>query len=83
MNALISIMTQKGQVTIPKQVQDKLHLVAGDKVEFIVNDRNEVVIKPITRKAMEVAGLLSKYKKAQPVSIEELNQLVGETFKDN
>ncbi|PWQ93429.1 AbrB/MazE/SpoVT family DNA-binding domain-containing protein [Leucothrix arctica] len=76
MNALISTMTQKGQVTIPKHVRDRLNLVTGDKVEFIVNDRNEVVIKPITRKAMEVAGLLSKYKKAQPVSVEEMNQIV-------
>lgn len=83
MNALISTITQKGQVTIPKHVRDRLNLVTGDKVEFVVNDRNEVVIKPITKKAMEVAGLLSKYKKAQPVSVEEMNQIVGETFKDN
>jgi AbrB family looped-hinge helix DNA binding protein len=82
MNALVSTMTQKGQVTIPKDVRDSLHLVTGDKVEFIVNDRNEIVIKPVTRKVMEVAGLLSKYKKAQPVSVEEMNQLVEQSFED-
>ena len=82
MNALISTMTQKGQVTIPKKVRDSLHLATGDKVEFIVNDRNEIVIKPVTRKVMEVAGLLSKYKKVQPVSVEEMNQLVEQSFKD-
>ena len=82
MNALVSTMTQKGQVTIPKDVRDSLHLVTGDKVEFIVNDRNEIVIKPVTRKVMEVAGLLSKYKKTQPVSVEEMNQLVEQSFED-
>ena len=34
MNALVSIMTQKGQITIPKHVRDRLSLVTGDKVEF-------------------------------------------------
>lgn len=81
MNALISTMTQKGQVTIPKGVRDSLHLVTGDKVEFILNDRNEVVLKPVTRKVMEVAGLLSRYKKSQPVSVEAMNQCVEQSFK--
>lgn len=82
MNALISTMTQKGQVTIPKDVRDSLHLVTGDKIEFILNDRNEIVIKPVTKKVMEVAGLLSKYRKAEPVSIEVMNQLVEQSFED-
>lgn len=82
MNAFVSTVTQKGQVTIPKSVRDNLHLVTGDKVEFAFNDRGEVVIKPVTRKAAEVAGLLSKYKKAQPVSIEEMDQAVAQYIKN-
>jgi AbrB family looped-hinge helix DNA binding protein len=34
MNAFVSTITQKGQVTIPKDVHDSLHIVTGDKVEF-------------------------------------------------
>ena len=83
MNASVSTMTQKGQVTIPKDVRDVLHLVTGDKVEFIHNDRGEVVIRPVTRKAAEVAGLLSKYRKAQPVSVEFMNQAIEEHLKKN
>ena len=82
MSVLVSTMTQKGQVTIPKDVRDSLHLVTGDKVEFVLNDRNEIVIKPVNRKVMEVAGLLSKYKRSEPVSIEEMNQCVEQSFKN-
>ncbi len=74
MNAFVSTVTQKGQVTIPKSVRDR--------VEFVFNDRGEVVIKPVTRKVAEVAGLLSKYRKPHPVSIEEMDQAVAQHLKD-
>jgi len=83
MSALISTVTQKGQVTIPKNVRDSLHLITGDKVEFVHNDRGEVVIKPLTRKVSEVAGILSKYKKSQPVSIEAMDQAIAQHVRDN
>lgn len=82
MNAFVSTVTQKGQVTIPKGVRDNLHLVTGDRVEFVLNDRGEVVLKPVTRKVAEVAGLLSKYKKARPVTIEEMDQAVAQYIRD-
>ena len=82
MNAFVSTVTQKGQVTIPKSVRDNLHLVTGDKIEFVLNDRGEVVIKPVTRKVTEVAGLLSKYKKSQPVSIEAMDQAVAQYIRN-
>lgn len=82
MNALVSTVTQKGQVTIPKSVRDNLHLMTGDRVEFILNDRGEVVLKPVTRKVVEVAGLLSKYKKSRPVTIEEMDQAITQYIRD-
>lgn len=60
MSALVSAVTQKGQLTIPKDVRDSLYLVTGDKVEFIRNGQGEIVIQPLTRKVSEVAGFLSK-----------------------
>ena len=82
MNAAISTLTTKGQVTIPKSVRDSLHLLSGDKVEFFLNDQDEIVIKPITKKAAEVAGMLSKYKQPAPVSIDEMNQKIKQRIKD-
>jgi AbrB family looped-hinge helix DNA binding protein len=40
-----TMMTTKGQVTIPKRVRDELGLKPGRPVEFEVNDAGEVVIR--------------------------------------
>jgi len=46
-----------------ENLRDLLSIDTGDKVEFIINDQGELVIKPITKKAIDVFGQLSKYKK--------------------
>ena len=43
---LISTITQKGQVTIPKQIRDTLQLKANDRVIFVKRG-NSVIIKPV------------------------------------
>lgn len=43
---LISTITQKGQVTIPKKIRDTLHLKANDRVIFVKRG-NSVIIKPV------------------------------------
>ena len=70
----LSTVTSKGQITIPKSIRELLHLFAGDKVEFVFNDTNEVVLKPVTKKTTEVFASLSHYKKKLPVSIDEMNR---------
>jgi len=77
----LSTLTSKGQITIPKALRESMSIDAGDKIEFIINEQNEVVIKPITKKASEVFGLLSKYKKSRAVSIQEMNQAITNQFK--
>jgi AbrB family looped-hinge helix DNA binding protein len=81
MSALVSTVTRKGQVTIPKDVRDSLNLVSGDKVEFIRNAQGEVIIQPVTRKVIEVAGILSKYKKTKPVSIEAMDEAIAQHIR--
>lgn len=83
MATLASRMTQKGQVTIPKEVRERLHLITGDKVAFLLNSQGEIVIKPVTRKVSEVVGILSKYRKDKPVSIEEMDQAVQQQLSND
>jgi AbrB family looped-hinge helix DNA binding protein len=57
---MASIMTVKGQVTIPKKVRDALGLVPGDSVEFDVNQKGQIVIhKAGPRAANELQGAKS------------------------
>jgi AbrB family looped-hinge helix DNA binding protein len=44
---MATTLTSKGQVTIPKQIRDALHLVPGSQVEFAVNPEGEVVIRKV------------------------------------
>ncbi len=81
MSASVSTVTSKGQVTIPKNMRETLHLLSGDKVEFIKNKNNEIIIKPLTKKASDVGGILSKYKKKEAASIEEMNQGIKNGLK--
>ena len=43
---MATILTSKGQVTIPKHIRDALHLQPGAAVEFSVNAGGEVVLRP-------------------------------------
>jgi AbrB family looped-hinge helix DNA binding protein len=81
MSASVSTITSKGQVTIPKNMRETLHLYSGDKVDFIKNKNNEIIIKPLTKKASEVSGILSKYKKTEAVSVEDMNQGIKNSLK--
>ena len=82
MSALISTITQKRQVTIPKNIRDSLHLLAGDKVEFIRNGQGEVLIRTVTYKVAEVAGILNQYKQTKPVSVAEMDEAIARHIKD-
>ena len=43
---MATTLTSKGQVTIPKQIRDSLHLLPGQAVSFAVNDQGQVVLLP-------------------------------------
>ncbi len=43
---MTTTLTSKGQVTIPKQIRDSLHLQPGQTVNFVVNDLGQVVLLP-------------------------------------
>ena len=61
----LTTITSKGQITIPKSIRDSLNLLPGDKVEFVITQANEVILRPITKKVDDVFGLLVAYKKRQ------------------
>jgi len=42
---MTTTLTSKGQVTIPKQIRDALHLQPGSAVDFSVNGEGELVIR--------------------------------------
>jgi len=53
-------MTIKGQVTVPRQIRDRLGLRSGDKMAFTLLSDGAVVMRPKTRRLAELAGSLTQ-----------------------
>jgi AbrB family looped-hinge helix DNA binding protein len=69
-------MTSKGQLTIPKEVRDRLGLVPGTRF-FVTVKGDEVVARPKNRKLADLAGMLGRPPNGRSLSIEEMNDAVG------
>lgn len=68
----VATMTSKGQVTIPKEVRERLKLEAGARLNFVVRSDGEVVLKPARTDVRALDGLL--HRKGRPaVSIEAMD----------
>lgn len=72
----LSTITSKGQTTIPKEIRDLLRLAAGDRVEFIVEGKNRVVLRPATADITELSGMLHVTGRP-PVSLEEMDDAIA------
>jgi AbrB family looped-hinge helix DNA binding protein len=76
----LATITTKGQVTIPKSVRDSLMLSTGDKIEFVVTNKREVLIRPISKKVDEVFGILHKPGR-KTVSVAEMDEKIRQKMK--
>ena len=67
-----SVITRKGQVTIPAEIRAELGLREGDRVEFVLEGK-KVRLVPRGRVAEWTAGLFNTGQ--PPLSAEELREL--------
>jgi AbrB family looped-hinge helix DNA binding protein len=69
-----STLTSKGQVTVPREIRDRLGLESGDKLAFTLLSDGTVVMRAKTRRLIDLAGSLTR--PGQPkVSIREMDPL--------
>jgi AbrB family looped-hinge helix DNA binding protein len=70
--AVATTLTTKGQVTVPREIRDRLGLKSGDKMAFTMLSDGTVVMRPKTRRLADLAGSLAR--PGQPkVAIEGMN----------
>ena len=69
-----SSITRKGQTTLPKPVRETLGVKAGDRVRYVISDREVriLAVRPINR----LFGLLRH--DGLTVSVEEMEQAVAD-----
>ena len=74
-----SIITSKGQITIPKSVRTKLNLKTGDKVDFKISD-GAVTLVPVSNNVTDVFGLLSR-ENQKTVTVEQMNDALKKAIR--
>ena len=67
-------LTSKGQITIPKEVRERLGVEAGDRLEFVEQERGVYKVVAATRDVRHLKGFVTKPRR--PVSVEEMNAAV-------
>lgn len=70
-------MTSKGQITIPKEMREELHLEAGSKVTFIRVSEGHYRIIPRTGSLMDLAGILHDPDRPT-MTIDDMNDAIAE-----
>ncbi len=67
-------LTSKGQITIPKEVRERLGVEAGDRLEFVEQERGVYKVVAATRDVRHLKGLVPKPR--QPVPVEQMKAAV-------
>ena len=77
----LATLTTKGQVTLPKEIRDSLKLHTGDKIEIIVTENREAIIRPVSKKVDDIFCKLHKPGR-KSVSLEEMSEAIRNKMKD-
>ena len=74
-------LTAKGQVTIPKQIRDYLHLDTGSKIDFVIDENGYVKVIPLNISAESLSGIL--HREGMPTaSLEDMEKAIAKAAHD-
>ena len=74
-------LTSKGQLTLPKEIRDRLSLVAGAILDFHVQADNTITARLVTPDARRIRGLL-KSPHGAPLTVEQMDEAVSKHLRD-
>ncbi len=73
-------LTSKGQITVPRDVREKLRLKLGDSLRFRVTDSGQIVVESARHHVNELCGMLHR-KGMKPVPVEAMDDALRKRFK--
>ena len=77
----LATLSTKGQVTIPKKIRDSLKLHTGDKIEIIITEKREAVIRLVSKKVDDIfCKLHEPGRKVVPIGA--INNAIKSRMKD-
>lgn len=79
---MLATVTDKGQVTVPKQIRDRLGITPGAKLDFQIEPDGSLRVRPLKRGAAGLFGLLHDASRAAS-SVEQMNKAVARHLADD
>ena len=80
MRELLTVVTRKGQITVPVEIRRALELQEGDKVALLLED-NQVRLRRVESVVAQTAGLLKGTE--PPLSAEELRNAAEQAIAED
>ena len=71
----ISVLTSKGQMTIPKEVRKALNLRPSEKV-IIVVEGNRAILQPLKGNLLDIGGSVKITDRAKPIDFKKVREEV-------
>ena len=76
---MLATVTDKGQVTVPKEIRDRMGIESGSKLDFRIEGDGTLRIRKLDRGSAGLFGLLHDPKR-KAASIAEMNDSVGRSL---
>lgn len=74
---MLSTVTSKGQVTLPKELRQRLGIVSGTRLDFDIDPDGNLIARPLQQDATELLGLLKRPNQTAS-SPEEMDAAIAE-----
>jgi len=78
---MFATLTSKGQLTLPKEIRDRLSLDAGAILDFQIQADNTITVRRVLPDARRIRGLL-KSPHAAPLTVEQMDEAVSKQLRD-
>lgn len=78
---MLATLTSKGQITLPKEIRDRLGLDAGSVLDFEMLADDTIRVRAIKPDASRIRGLL-KSPHATPLTIEQMDEGIARQLAD-
>ena len=69
----VTTVTSKGQITLPKEVRDHLHIREGDRLDFQIEENGSVRLAPVSGSVRDLYGCLRRADIPSP-SLQDLEE---------
>jgi antitoxin PrlF len=78
---MYATLTSKGQVTLPKEIRERLGLDAGTMLDFQVLPDNTITARAVKPDARRIRGIL-KSPHTQPMTVEQMDEGVAKHLRE-